>query len=189
MTLIVLLSLAAIFGTVLSVVFIIVLIKRNSKETDDDISHVTPSHGMASNNGTCSLAHIPSSTQVGNVNKGMDDYVKFPSNENQHSCNHDNGNHCHCYCTVESYDSKCHRIDSCHDNINHNDGSNPRHEPITVIDMDCAHAPKQDRLSPQLLDTNARKQSESESILTTAKVIFVRDSSSSRSSSTSSNEQ
>jgi len=197
MSTIVLLSLTAMFGTALCIVFIIILIKRNSSGVDEENSHVTPSHDIAANNGTCALAGIPSLLLLVNINKGSGDRVLTHANgsENKpYSCNNgDVGNHFHQYNdgTIETdYDRLCQNSDRCHDSSHHNNGYDLRDDVNdTVVVMDSAHVPKQDRLSPPLPETNIRKTSDSESIVTTAKIIYVRDSSSSRSSSSNSNEQ
>ena len=189
---IVLFAMAAIVGTIICVVLTIVFIRRKNRNLDDEMnSHVSPSqdsnHGS---NRTCALANIPSLILLGNVNKGMDDYVmsltqfKYAS---ECSCSNDNKNHNHGNNINEIYSNRNRQELRCHDYSNY-DNRNHHKDDMTIIDVDSNHTPRQERLSPQSVTTSDRKTSESESILTTARVIFVQDSSSSRSGSSSSNE-
>lgn len=182
------------FGTALCIVFTIILIKRNHRTTDEDNSHVTQSRDTVLNNGACALERISSLISLGNINKGCDDDVMTQTNSpngKQHSCNHGDVTQSHqCNNTMtKNYDQSGQRSDRRHDDSRHNNGYNLRSNSDAVILMEGRYASRQDRLSPPLQETNTRKLSDSESILTTAKVIYVRDSSSSRSSSSSSNEQ
>ncbi|KXJ26491.1 uncharacterized protein LOC110240578 [Exaiptasia diaphana] len=189
---IVLFAMAAIVGTIICVVLIVILIRRKHRNLDDEMnSHVSPSHDSNhGSNRTCALAHIPSMILLGNVNKGMDDYVisstqfKYAS---ECSCSHGNKNHSHGNNINGIYTNRNRQELRCHDYSNY-DNRNNHKDDMAIIDVESKHTPRQERLSPQSVSTSDRKTSESESILTTARVIFVQDSSSSRSGSSSSNE-
>lgn len=189
---IVLFAMTAICGTIICIVIIIILIRRKKTNLDDEMnSHVSPSHD--SNHGshrTCALAHIPSLILLGNVNKGMDDYVIPPTQlkyASKCNCNHGNETHSHSNNINESYSNRTQQEIRCHDNSNY-DNRNHHKGDMAIIDVESKLTLRQERLSPQTVTTSSRKPSDSESILTTARVIFVQDSSSSRSGSSSSNE-